>query len=290
MEVKRNGFRVWVGMAVGVVVGLGFVGMAAAGDATSFVAPDEWGVGDSFSTYQEWDVFESSSGNPPDVGYVAVPTVEDSPTCGALPPGFISSSNNFYAFGGDYIVEAEILNHGAAAPAGYGTIVWVQTASTENPDFEEGVIVDSVRLLDSDGAGIPGGANEEQCRSVLLYSGTTGSPWGDVIQDEWLFVFWLPGYTGDFKVVVECHVHATFSALRVDTLNAETPFCDAPDIDCNCRVEAEDALRVMANLAGPDVYVAPAGGDAGEFERADLNFDGDVDLSDYAQFQRSFPY
>lgn len=273
-----------------VLAAFGTLGLAVASDATSFVPPDNWTVGDPFSTYQEWDIFVSSFGNPPDVGYVTAPPIADPPTCSVLPPGFLSSSNNFYAFAGDYTVEADVFNHGAAAPAGYGTVVRVQTAATQNPDFGQGLILDSIRLVQPDDTPIPGGSNDDLCRTELLFSGIIGSPFGDVIQDEWLFVYWLPGYTGDVKVVMDCYVHCSFVALRVDTLNAATPFCDVLDINCDCRVDTDDALRLMANLAGPDVGTPPPGGDPAEFDRADLDLDGDVDLHDYAAFQASFPY
>ena len=270
--------------------GTALAATAAASDATSFAEPDGWAVGDALSTYQEWDIFLFSLGNPPDVDYETNPLLADAPNASALPPGFLSSSNNFYAFAGDFVVEAEIFNHGTEAPVEFGTIVWVQTAATQNPDFEQGIALDSVRLVQVDDTPIPGGANGELCQTELLFSGIIGSPFGDVIQDEWLFVFWLPEYTGDFKVVMECYVHSSFRALRVDTLNAATPLCQPLDIDCNCRVETGDALHLMIHLAGPDIDTPPPGGEPDQFDRADLDDDGDVDLGDYAVFQISFPY
>jgi len=289
---KRACSRPRIGGLALVLAAFGAVGPAVASDATSFVPPDNWTVGDSFSTYQEWDIFVSSFGNPPDVGYVTDPPIADPPTCSVLPPGFLSSSNNFYAFAGDYTVEAVIFNHGGAAPAGHGTIVRVQFASTLNPDFSAGVIVESLELRTVDDEAIPGGAYAEACLAELLYSGPAviGGPFGDVLQDEWLVQFWLPDFRDDFIIRMPCYVHATFLAVRVDTLNVATPFCDVLDINCDCRVDTDDALGLMANLAGPDVGTPPPGGDPAEFDRADLDLDGDVDLRDCAQFQASFPH
>lgn len=257
-------------------------------DATSFVEPSDWSVGDNLSTYQEWDVLTGATGNLPDIGATTQPPLAGAPTLSALPPGFLSSGNNLYAFSGEYTVEVNIPNHSAGAPAGFGTLVRVQSAASENPDVEEGVIIDSVRITDTSGVELEGGTADDRCAETLLFSGIIGSPFGDAVQDEWLLEFWVPDFVGDFKVLIDCRVHTSFSALRVDALNVAAPFCSGTDINCDCRQDEQDIAAFTQSMAGPDETSAPIGADPADFERADLDADGDVDLQDAVAFQRQF--
>ncbi len=283
MDLMRKSSQHRESAALAVFVVFGLTVMAAASDATSFVEPDNWSVGDAFSTYQEWDIYVSSVENPPDVGYLADPPIVDPPTCSALPPGFLSSTNNFYAFGGDYTVEAAIFNHDANAPVGYGTMVRVQAAATQNPDFEQGVVLDSVHLVQPDRAPITGGANDDICHTELLFSGIIGSPYGDVVQDEWLFVFWLPDFVGDFKVVMDCYVHCSFVALRVDTLNAATSLCPLKgDLDCDGAVGFGDINPFVLGLLDPVAYAASF--PDCDIMNGDINVDGEFDFADINPF------
>ena len=263
---------------------------AFASDALAFAEPDAWAVGDVFSTYHGWDFFVASAGNVPDVGAVTNPPLAAEAVATTLAPGFLSSSNNFYAFASDYTVAAEVPNHGDAAPPGAGTLVRVQAAATVNPDFGDGVRVDGVGLLTPAGRPIAGGEPQALCRATLLYSGPSviGGPFGDVTQDEWLFDYWLPGYVDDFVVELDSRIHASFLALRVDTLNAVAPFCTAFDLNQDCRRDQGDALALLANVAGADVPEPPPSGDAQTFACADQDADGDVDLRDVAAFQVGF--
>lgn len=264
---------------------------AFAGDAFSFVGPVDWQVGDPLSTAQEWDLFAGALNNQPEVQSVTNPVLIESPILSALSPGFLSSSANFYAFSGDYTVEATIPNHDANTPVGYGTLVRLQTAVTLNPDFNDGLLLNSVRLLDPNddpnGTPLMGGMYAEACSVSLLYNGPSsiGGPFGDVLQDEWLVEFWLPDYVADFKLVMDIRVHGSFLAIRVDTLNVPEPFCRYPDLNCDCRTDYIDAETLSNNVAGPDVANVPPTGDAADFERADFDADLDVDMHDVANFQ-----
>ncbi|MBK9119477.1 MAG: hypothetical protein IPM18_07730 [Phycisphaerales bacterium] len=191
-----------------------------------FFAPDGWTPGATGSTYQEWDFFTSAATNAPDAGYLTDGTVLPTPNVAGP---YVTASGSFYFWGGPYNVSASIYNYGAAAPTGYGTHVIVQTAATMNPDPAAGgpasVILDQVRIVDTDGNVLPGGSNAEalridQIRTVVV-SGMGGTP---ATQEELIFEFFLPGYTGDFRVSTLVVVHSSFNQIRVDTQVATEAF------------------------------------------------------------------
>lgn len=58
------------------------------------------------------------------------------------------------------------------------------------------------------------------------------------------------------------------------------------DYDADGDIDAADAAIAVAAIAGPDVQTPPAGVTAAQFDLADLDFDRDVDLRDFAVTQR----
>ena len=58
------------------------------------------------------------------------------------------------------------------------------------------------------------------------------------------------------------------------------------DIDTDGDVDADDLLRLAPLLAGPSLTALPPGADAGDFQVADQDADGDVDLRDFSVIQQ----
>ncbi len=65
-------------------------------------------------------------------------------------------------------------------------------------------------------------------------------------------------------------------------------FYSAADADDDFDVDFIDAAVVVQCLGGPDVHEAPAACGAGAFGAADVDLDGDADLQDVYEVQRSF--
>lgn len=280
-----------------------FVGTAFAvpptlpNEATYFVGPNGWNAGDIYSTYQEWDVF-SPSPNPPDETsfYLSNPSGLVSPSLLPESPGFFSSMG-FYAFSGNYSFYADIYNYGglsgAGAPAGYGTHVIIQTLVTLNTDGYEGgdpnnpvgLFADSLRIVDFNDANLPGGSNVEAIRvdricNLNMASG--GHAW-DVYGEELIFEFFLPDYTGDFRIRADVVNHGNTKQMRIDTMLVTdafeiTPIPGPRDINDDNQVNLIDCARFSAQWLG----VGCSGYEG--CDGADFNLDGAVDVNDFVEF------
>lgn len=187
---------------------------SAAMEATSFVTPNHWNIGDVSSTYQEWDVIAGDTGNTPDVGVYS----SGVPILDVLSPGFRSGSSNFYSFSGNYGTEADIYNQIGTG----GTHVIVQISATMNGN--DSVYADSLEIVDLSGNAITGGANAEALDLMVLFEGDISSPMGLVTQQEQKWEFYLPGYTGDFMVKSDSIIHSMFQQIRVDSMIADSAF------------------------------------------------------------------
>lgn len=195
--------------------------------ATSFVTPGSWAVGDTNTTYQEWDTFGGSAPFSPDAGLNVHPTITTSSNASVVLPGIVASSGNFYSFGADYGFTADIYNHGGSSgsgglPAGLGTHVIVQTSSTLNG--ATGVYSETLELVDLLGNGIAGGDNTSALRHDVIFEGIVNSSFGPVTQREDIWEFFLPGNVDDFRVQADVVVHSSFDQLRVDTAIGQTAF------------------------------------------------------------------
>ncbi len=254
----------------------------AAGYTTSFgvengfVEPIAWSVGDAGGTRNEWDTLLFATGNTPDVASDANPAGLDPATFSVKPPGFRSGTSNFYAFGGDFGATADVFNHGGSSGgSGFGpdagTHVIVQMGTSVNNDLSLGFpelveghgvgnVWDSLVLTTLDDASIIGGDNASALQIVELnYLEDTASTFGAVNYQELVYEFWLPGYTGDFRVDFDQAVHATIDTLRVDTQITDaapgggTPFAllfaeGLPgDYDGSGQVEQGDLDLVLQN-------------------------------------------
>ncbi len=175
-------------------------GPVFAADATSFVDPSGWSVGDAGTSYNEWDVLLGSSGNSPDVG-----TNYGMSTLGTVYPGYTSGSDNFYSHASDYSATAAMDTPSIAGSS--GTHVIVQTASTLGM---MGVSLSSMQIN-------VGGTLYDPFAESTLFLGTVSSSYGPVDQKESMYSFMLPGGTSSFSISWTNPQHSSFKALRVDT-------------------------------------------------------------------------
>ncbi|MDG2409239.1 MAG: PEP-CTERM sorting domain-containing protein [Pirellulales bacterium] len=173
---------------------------AFAADATSFVDPSGWSVGDAGTSYNEWDVLTGSAGNAPDVG-----TNYGSSTISTVYPGYTSGSDNFYSHASDYSASATMDTPSFAGSS--GTHVIVQTASTL------GMMGASLSSMQID----VGGTLYSPFATSTLFFGTVSSSYGPVDQKESMYSFMLPGGTSTFSISWTNPQHSSFKALRVDT-------------------------------------------------------------------------
>ena len=265
-------------------------------DAFYFVDPNSWDIGDSDSTYQEWDVLVGTANNRPDLGHVSNPASLPDPNLRVYPPGFVSSSANFYSFNGDYSISVDIYNHGgssgAGAPAGYGTHVIIQTAATVNRDPNDGgpasVLVDSVEITDFNDAPVSGGSPAEALRVNEIWRGVVPSSWGDVTQQELIWEFFLPDYTGDFRVRMDNIVHSMFKQIRIDSRLATKAYAITPapgpyDLDSDGDVDFADLALFIDHWQQKDCTVENNWCGGADFDR-----DGSVDMDDLTALMTYF--
>lgn len=180
-------------------------------------------MGDAGSTYQQWVAEPAPNTIVSNLDHNANPSTSN-PTLGVT-GGFVASSGGFYSFSSNYTVTAAIPSTGTAGP---GTHILVQTAATLNPDYQPendgtggSVIRDTIKILDSSNNLLATSAAAEVTR--LYYNPIFASPFGEVQYEELTYDVYLPGFTGDFKVVFDVFIHSSFSTLRVDSSVSAVP-------------------------------------------------------------------
>ncbi len=190
---------------------------AVAEDATAFLDPTGWSVGDANSAYQEWDVFSGRSGNVPDLGHFPAPFM---PTFSAALPAFKTGTGNLYSYSGDYNWWADIENYGGL---GSGTDVIVQIATTLHEGV--GIYPDSLAIIQPDGNPILGGDYASALRDTVLFEDDiwVESQGSWVTVQERLWEFFLPGYTEDFRVTGTSSIHTSLMQARVDSMISSVP-------------------------------------------------------------------
>lgn len=208
--------KVWI-VALAVLCAAVSSRSAVAEDATSFVEPTGWSVGDANSTYQEWDVFSGRSGNVPDIGHYPASFAT---TLSAASPAIKTGTGNLYSFSGNYNWWAGIENYGGN---GTGTKVLVQVAASLHEDV--GVLPTSLAIVQPDGSSLLGGDNASVLNTVTLFEGLVYSPATDsyATTQEQLWEFFLPDYTDDFRVVGTNSVHSSLMQVRVDSMIVPEP-------------------------------------------------------------------
>lgn len=248
-------------------------------DAQFFAEPNGWSLGDPNSSYQEWDVLMQGTDNMPDVGSLANPSRSFEPKLSVVAPGFVSSSANFYSYSGEYSVDA-LVTSSLEVRTGYGTHVIVQTAANINSDIDTSVYIDSLEIVGPAGEPITGGGSGERLRAHEIWRGIVSSFWGQVTQQEVIWEFYLPNYTGDFRVRADVAIHSRFSALRIDTMAAQQPFAVTSvlgpyELDGDGVINFHDYALFSADRQSGCSECA-----------ADFNNDGavdDIDLRDFAK-------
>lgn len=183
------------------------------GTGQYFINPAGWNVSDPGSTHQAWDDLTALAGNVPDGGFSANPAVGTSPILSGNAPAFRTGSGNLYSFSGPYSAFANIYNHGT--PGTDGTHVLVQTAASKNT---YSAIPTSMKLVDLAGVPLAGGDNASALVNAgLLAAGTVNSTMGPVTYEVLVWEFFLPTYTGDFRVEWTEDTDSSFDQLRVDS-------------------------------------------------------------------------
>jgi hypothetical protein len=252
------------------------------GGAFNFQEPADWTVGDAGSTYQNWEAsieqpfaavnsLPTASNVNPAIGSDAKMTVQS--------PGFVAGSGGYYSPTGPYRVLTSVYNHGGSFgsggiyASGYGTRVIVQTAATTNPEFDASVFEDSIELLTLSNAPLVGGTNADLIGVTELFRQEVETPFGLADQQELLFEFYLPAYSGDFRVRFQAAMHSSFQELRIDTLLVEESEIDG-DFNGDGDVDGEDLADWQASY-GIDAL-------------ADADGDGDTDGRDFLVWQRNY--
>ena len=254
--------------------------------AFNFQSPATWTVGDAGSTYQEWEASETtpfSAVNSLPNNSTVNPAITSPPKMSVQSPGFVASSGGYYSFSETvptYRIFANVYDHGGSFGIGgpfasnYGTRVIVQTAATENPDYEASVFEDSVELVKLDGTTLTGGTNADLLNTSELFLGEVETSFGLANQQELRFEFFLPSYSADFRVRFTSAVHSSFQALRVDTFLEQQPSNIPGDFDGDGDVDADDLSEWQSSF--------------GVNRFGDADGDGDTDGLDLLVWQRNF--
>jgi hypothetical protein len=197
---------------------------AAVAAPVAFSEPTLWTVGDLGSTYQQFEAAPAPNTIVSNIAHVANPATSN-PTLAPSNSGFTASSGGFYSFSGNYTVTATIPSTGVTGP---GTHILVQTAATLNPDYDPendgtggSVLRDSIKILDASDNVLSTSLASEVARTY--YNPTFASSFGEVQYEELTYDVYVPGYTGDFKVVFDEFVHSSLQILRIDSSVAVVP-------------------------------------------------------------------
>lgn len=183
----------------------------------TFVGPGGWGVGTALTTYQEWAANPADKiDGVPNVGFNDAGAGVTQPTLTPGHTGFVPSSGGLYSFSDWYTVTTVHDAPGAGVPAGAGTHVIIQTFASINDDDGQGRsgTVLGIELTDAASALLAG--------AVHLRSDTYGqqqgfaSPFGPVDAQATIDEYWIPNFTGDFRIVLQEIVHSSFMGMRVD--------------------------------------------------------------------------
>lgn len=178
-----------------------------------FVQPSGWNVGASGSTFQAWDNLVGLADNAPDAGYTANPAIDSGPTFSGTAPAFATGTGNLYSFSGPYTASADIYNYSSGGAT--GTHIIVQTGATLN---EVTVVPGSLEIVDLSGAPLSGGdSGSALINAGRLAAGTVESSQGLVDYEVLIWEFYLPDYTGDFRVRWDEVTDSSFDQLRVDS-------------------------------------------------------------------------
>jgi hypothetical protein len=169
--------------------------------AQSFVGPP-WSVGDTLTTYQQWDFFTRIS-TAPDVGMFnsnGGPSLTQS-------GGFVTGGGNIYSFSGDYSATVIVPNYGLGT--GYKTTVIFQIEKSLGPN-EPNITAPTIN-------GVVASSTETLFEGVI--DGFIGPATLGVYKRTYVFNGNAPSYT----IQIPASIHSSLQAVRVDTQTVAIP-------------------------------------------------------------------
>ncbi len=179
--------------------------------------PVGWSVGDADTTHQLWDAKQTN----PDTVATSYNVGGASLTASShAAAALLTGTDNYYSFGSDFAATVDVYSQGGTSgagtySAGYGTHVIVQIAGTLN---EDSVVPESLKIVDLSDQAIIGGGNAEKLYAAqTFYDAAVATSIGAAEYEANIWEFWLPGYTGDFRVAWEQTIHSTLDVARVDS-------------------------------------------------------------------------
>jgi hypothetical protein len=212
----------------------------------SYATDFTWHRGDANTTYQEWDVFQSTTApNSPDVGVFnpnGTPTARDAsgldassfPNDGA----FLTSGGNIYSFSAPIQIALDLPNYGKGA-AGWSTTIVLQIQTAGNPLDPSSIALTPLggsALLPLDGG-------------TRTFSGSTGSPFGGN-KDDWFFEWHVDGNASSYALTFKASdASMSLDRISVDTLTTFTPAV-APTPEPSSLVSATLGLLVAGGWWG----------------------------------------
>jgi hypothetical protein len=100
----------------------------------------------------------------------------------------------------------------------------VQTAATLG-GYGDSVLPGTLEIVDLSGNPLSGGANSAALvNDNEMFTGEVTSSFGTVTLQTKIWEFFLPGYTGDFRVRWTEQVHSSFDQVRIDSMIASSAF------------------------------------------------------------------
>ena len=225
--------------------------------AYNFQEPTDWAVGDAGSTYNYWEATISVpflASNSPPTGANINPAINAIAGLNVRSPGFVASSGSYYSFTGDFEIFADIYNHGGSAAttsdyqSGYGTRVIFQTAATTNVDLDFSIYSDSVEFLNLDNTPFPETRAPELVGITEIFrQDGVETPFGPAEQQELLSEYYLPEFSGDFRIQFTDAKHSSFQNFRVDTLLVAETSPIPGDFNDDGFVDSDDLAIWQAN-------------------------------------------
>lgn len=204
-------------------------------DQLRFEQPTGWTPGDPYTTSQQWDTFTTVTNQTPDDGGTGNFLLNSNPTALAAPTLTVSGAINptpyvFMSSG----VTAQLSNYGGAdgslLPGGTHVLIQVAATVGANDPFavtatDYSILPGTLHLTDLAGNALGGGLAGDALQVTLLDSRPNAAGFAfnvggvDYVAqaEQWLYEFYLPDWTGDFRVTWTEENHSILEAVRVDT-------------------------------------------------------------------------
>jgi hypothetical protein len=239
------------GLLAACLVSLAPVPALAVDDA--FVPPTNWTRSQAGSTYQEWDVFGSATGNPPNLPDVGLfnpnaPSGAGLNVYDATQAAFITSDSNIYTYQSAIDVQATVPSYNLGP--WYQTVVIAQTQTIGTELDYSNITVNGVHALST--VEISRAPFQIQFADNVFTVGDS---------TRWVLSGSASSYTFDFPASSSS---SAFDRLAIDTYTTLTG-----DVTGDGRVDIQDLTAIANDWLASGVNVA-----------GDANFDGRVDIQD----------